>query len=159
MGFNPWVGEIPWRKKWQPTPVFLPGKSHGWRSLAGYSPKGHHKSVATESTHTHTTPFFQWVSGSFSKDIARFTEIFTDSASFMCPTSEPSLGKDTSKVWDIPNEPVYETIKLLDTENRPPHVENRLLVSKGEEVGRGMDWELGVGRCKLLDTKWINQVL
>ena len=35
-GFDPWVGEIPWRKKWQPTPVFLPGKSHGWRSLVGF---------------------------------------------------------------------------------------------------------------------------
>ena len=34
-GFNPWVGKIPWRRKWQPTPVFLPGKSHGQRSLAG----------------------------------------------------------------------------------------------------------------------------
>jgi len=28
-GFNPWIGKIPWRRKWQPTPVFLPGKSHG----------------------------------------------------------------------------------------------------------------------------------
>ena len=37
-GFDPWVGKIPWRRKWQPTPVFLPGKSHGQRSLAGYSP-------------------------------------------------------------------------------------------------------------------------
>ena len=35
---NPWVGKIPWRRKWQPTPVFLPGKSHGQRSLGGYSP-------------------------------------------------------------------------------------------------------------------------
>ena len=35
---DPWVGNIPWRKKWQPTPVFLPGKSHGQRSLTGYSP-------------------------------------------------------------------------------------------------------------------------
>ena len=34
---NPWVGKISWRRKWQPTPVFLPGKSHGWRSLVGYS--------------------------------------------------------------------------------------------------------------------------
>ena len=34
--FNPWVENIPWRRKWQPTPVFLPGKSHGQRSLAGY---------------------------------------------------------------------------------------------------------------------------
>ena len=37
-GFDPWVGKMPWRKKWQPTPVFLPGKSHGQRSLLGYSP-------------------------------------------------------------------------------------------------------------------------
>ena len=38
--FDPWVGKIPWRRNWQPTPVFLPGKSHGQRSLAGYSPCG-----------------------------------------------------------------------------------------------------------------------
>ena len=37
-GFDPWVGKTPWRKKWQSTPVFLLGKSHGQRSLAGYSP-------------------------------------------------------------------------------------------------------------------------
>ena len=37
-GFDPWVGKIPWRRKWQPIPVFLPGKSHEQRSLAGYSP-------------------------------------------------------------------------------------------------------------------------
>ena len=35
--FNPWVGKIPWRRKWQPIPVFSPGKSHGRRSLVGYS--------------------------------------------------------------------------------------------------------------------------
>ena len=39
-GFDPWIGKIPWRRKWQPTPVFFPGKSHGQRSLAGYSPWG-----------------------------------------------------------------------------------------------------------------------
>ena len=33
-GFDPWLGEIPWRRKWQTTPVFLPGESHGQRSLA-----------------------------------------------------------------------------------------------------------------------------
>ena len=37
-GFNPWVRKIPWGRKWQPTPAFLPGKSHGHWSLAGYSP-------------------------------------------------------------------------------------------------------------------------
>ena len=40
VGTNPWVGKIPWRRKWHPTPVFLPGKSHGQRSLASYSPLG-----------------------------------------------------------------------------------------------------------------------
>ena len=40
-GFDPWVGKIPWSRKWQPTPVFLPGKSHGQRSLADYSPGDH----------------------------------------------------------------------------------------------------------------------
>ena len=40
-GFHPWVGKIPWRRKWQPTPVLLPGKSPGWGSLVGYSPMGH----------------------------------------------------------------------------------------------------------------------
>ena len=39
-GFNPWVGKIPWRRKRQPPPVFLPGKFHGWRNLVGYSPGG-----------------------------------------------------------------------------------------------------------------------
>ena len=46
-GFDPWVGKIPWRRKWQPSPVFLPGESHGQRSLAGYSPWGHKESDAT----------------------------------------------------------------------------------------------------------------
>ena len=36
-GFDPWVGKIPWRREWQPTPVFLPGKSHGQRNLEDYS--------------------------------------------------------------------------------------------------------------------------
>ena len=39
-GFNPWVGKIPWRRAWQPTPVFVPGESHGQRNLEGYSPRG-----------------------------------------------------------------------------------------------------------------------
>ena len=39
-GFDPWVWKIPWRRKWQPTPVFLPEESQGRRSLVGYSPQG-----------------------------------------------------------------------------------------------------------------------
>ena len=46
-GFDPWVRTIPWRRKWQPTPVSLPGKLHGQKSLAGCSPWGHKKSDTT----------------------------------------------------------------------------------------------------------------
>ena len=52
--FDPWVGKVPWWRKWQPTPVFVPGKSHGQRSLADYSPWGCKESDTTEHTHTHT---------------------------------------------------------------------------------------------------------
>ena len=44
------VTKIPWRRAWQPSPVFLPEKSHGERSLAGYSPWGHTESDITEVT-------------------------------------------------------------------------------------------------------------
>ena len=47
-GFTPWVGKIPWRRDWQPTPVFLPVRGiHGQRSLAGYSPRGRKESGMT----------------------------------------------------------------------------------------------------------------
>ena len=47
-GFNPWVGQILWRRKWLPTPVFLPGESHGEMSLACYSPRGRKELDTTE---------------------------------------------------------------------------------------------------------------
>ena len=46
-----------WRRKSQPTPVFLPGESHGWRSLVGYSPWGRKESDTTEQIHTHSLYF------------------------------------------------------------------------------------------------------
>ena len=46
--FNPWAEKIPWRRKWQPTPVSLFKYSHGLRSLGGFSPKGHTESDTTE---------------------------------------------------------------------------------------------------------------
>ena len=60
-GFDPWIMKIPWRRSWQPTPVFLPGESPGQRSLVGYSPWGPTESDTTAVTyhactyvHTHT---------------------------------------------------------------------------------------------------------
>ena len=49
--FNPWVRKIPWRRKWQPTSELLPEKSHGWRSLVGYSPWGHKELDMTKPLH------------------------------------------------------------------------------------------------------------
>ena len=50
MGLIPESGKIPWRREWQPTPVFLPGESHEQRSLGGYSPQNHKKSDVNEAT-------------------------------------------------------------------------------------------------------------
>ena len=61
LGFDPWVGKIPWRRKWQSTPVFLPGESHGQKSLVGCSPWGGKELDMTEhetnesNTHTHAS--------------------------------------------------------------------------------------------------------
>ena len=49
VGFDLWVKEIPWRRKWQTTPVFLPEESHGQRSLVGYSARGRKESDTTEA--------------------------------------------------------------------------------------------------------------
>ena len=56
--FDPWVGKIPWRRKWQSTPVLLPGKSHGQMSLVGYSPRGHRESDMTEWLHFTSWHFY-----------------------------------------------------------------------------------------------------
>ena len=64
-GFDPWVRKIPWRRAWQPTPVFLPGESHGQRSLVGYSPWGHKESDRTETAEHTLMQTFPW---SFARD-------------------------------------------------------------------------------------------
>ena len=55
--FDLWVRKIPWRRKWQPTPAFLPEKFHGQRSLAGYSPWGHKESGMTEQLSMRAYPY------------------------------------------------------------------------------------------------------
>ena len=55
-GFDPWVRKILWRREWQPTPIFLPGGSHGQRILVVYSPWGHKRSDTPEwLTHNRNT--------------------------------------------------------------------------------------------------------
>ena len=60
LGFDLWVGKIPWRRKWQPTSVFLPGEFHGQRILGGYSLWGHKEAHTTEWL---TLPFFTVIFG------------------------------------------------------------------------------------------------
>ena len=55
-GLDPWFGKIPWRREWQPIPVFLPGEFHGQRKLAGYSPWG-----CKESDTTDQARISEWV--------------------------------------------------------------------------------------------------
>ena len=52
------VSKIPWKRLWQPTPLFLPGKFHGRRSLVGCSPWGHEESDMTERLHFHFSLLF-----------------------------------------------------------------------------------------------------
>ena len=59
-GFHPWVGKIPWRKKWQPNTVFLPGKSHEKRSLVGYSLLGHKASDTSQWLSTCRITLKDW---------------------------------------------------------------------------------------------------
>ena len=77
LGLIPGSGRFPWRRKWQPTPVFLPGESHGWRSLVGYSPRGRKESDTTEWLHFH----FQWL-------IINLISVLTI---WWCPCVESSL--------------------------------------------------------------------
>ena len=57
-GFNPWVGMIPWGRKWQPTSVLLPWEFHGQRNLVGYNPQGHQESDTTEHVYSWHLIFF-----------------------------------------------------------------------------------------------------
>ena len=59
--FHPWVGKIPWRRKRQPTLVFLPGKSQGQRSLVGYSPWSHEESNTTQRLNNNNDGMIQKV--------------------------------------------------------------------------------------------------
>ena len=54
-GLDPWARKIPWSRKWQPTPVFFPGESHGQRNLADYTPRGRKQSDTTQ--HSLTTGY------------------------------------------------------------------------------------------------------
>ena len=94
--FNPWVGKIPWRRVWQPTAVFLTGKSHGQKSLAGYNPWGDKEQIRLKpfSMHAHSSgsisgiPYLNSAS-STSMGSNRYT--FFISPLFLVPVADPCL--------------------------------------------------------------------
>ena len=72
-GSIPGSGRFPWSRKWQPTPVFLPRESHGWRSLMGYSPWGCKESDTTERLHFTLTGF----NLHFSDNVVEYLSVYT----------------------------------------------------------------------------------
>ena len=91
-GFDLWARKIPWRRKWQPTPVFSPGKSHGQRSLVGYSLWGHKVSDTTEQLNNNNKKGGKILSNTqqFAKDMKYLITIFV---SF--------TDKDLKGVWKL----------------------------------------------------------
>ena len=80
-GFDPWVRKIPWRREWQPTPILLPGESHGWRILVGYSP------WVAESDKTEWLHFLSFLSLSCTKPKKWKEFIFSHFVCYMCPNT------------------------------------------------------------------------
>ena len=76
----------PWRKKWQPTPVFLPGESHGQRSLADYSPWGHKQLVLTEQLSTN-----KWNNAICNMDVPQFSSVQSLNHVWLCDPMDTRL--------------------------------------------------------------------
>ena len=112
-GFDPWVRNIPWREKWQPIPVLLPGKSRGQRSLVGYSPHGPRvrHNWATKNTtcsptprvYSNSCPLSRWCHLTVSSSVVPFSshlQSFPASGSFpvsqFFPSGGQSIGVSTS---------------------------------------------------------------
>ena len=106
-GLNTWVRKIPWRRKWQPTPVFFPEKSRGQRSLVGYSPQGHKESDMTECIHTHTNslirPLSKWKKRQPFSCIQLFVTPWTISPSLEFSRQKYWSGLPFSSPGDLPN--------------------------------------------------------
>ena len=93
-GFSSWVWKIPWRKKWQSSSVFFPGKSHGQRSLVGYSPwspkrVGH--DLATKQQHGKTSNYCKWI---LKQHIKKQRHYFAEQGPY-----RHSYGFSSSYVW------------------------------------------------------------
>ena len=75
-GFDSWVGKFPWRRKWQPTPVFLSGKPHGQRSPIGYSPGARKQLDTTEPLHFYGLKK-TWIKERFKEKLTKVVKIYS----------------------------------------------------------------------------------
>ena len=89
-GFDLWIRKNSWRRKWQPAPVFLPGISHGQRSLVGYGPWAHKESDTTEQLNHHRQSPIVWTCCPSAERLHRHHQssiVWT-----CCPSAEGYLG-------------------------------------------------------------------
>ena len=91
-GSDPWMGTIPWRREWQPTPVLFPGESQGQRSLAGRGPWGHKESDETEQLNSNKV---------------LMTSVQSSPAAQLCPTLCDPMNRST------PGLPVHHQLPEL----------------------------------------------
>ena len=127
LGFDPWVGKIPWRGKWQSTPVLLPGKSHEQRSLVGYSSWGRKELDTTERLHVHV--HVHWINyGGHIKEFEEYTHNlgFPDSSvskESTCnagdPGSIPGSGRSTREEIGYPLQYSWASLVAQLVKNLP----------------------------------------
>ena len=86
LGWIPGSGRLPWRRKGQPTPVLLPGESHGRRSLVGYSPGGQKESDTTEQLHFHFH--------ALEKEMVTHSSVLPGESQGREPSGLPSMGSN-----------------------------------------------------------------
>ncbi|CAI9168844.1 unnamed protein product [Rangifer tarandus platyrhynchus] len=101
---------MPWSRKWQPTPVLLPGKSHGQRSLEGYSPWGRKESDMTERLYLFYFGFCSVEAVEFElrnhEGVKGLDRLDSDLGCFQYKSEEDSIGKE-HEIFDINQSLVY----------------------------------------------------
>ena len=105
--FDPFVGKIPWKRKWQLTPVFLPGKSHGQRSLVGYSPWGRRELDTTQWLNNNIVAIqgcIDFPGGASGKEphCQEMQETWVGSLGGEDPLEEDTATHSSTLAWEIP---------------------------------------------------------
>ena len=144
------VGKIPWRRAWQPTPVFLPGEAYGQRSLAGYRPQGCKESDMTEATAHNHTSIHARVASRQSKTGWQGADLRVERVDAASPVSlMAALLMVSQLLLKNVNECVWRIHRiswfLFDWKR---FVLQRGQLKVGGMGGQGKDWEFGISRCK-----------